>query len=304
MAAPSSFTFNIDLSQLALVKSELERKGCEFSNQPYAHFRAACPGLSVVAYKSGKLLVQGKAAVEFVEFFIEPKVTMDFCSREQPLSLDSLSVRPRVGIDESGKGDYFGSLVIGGFYLDGPDSARELVRLGVKDSKVIKSPVKIRQIIAGMKKLKGCLCDTVIIGPEAYNRLYGKFQNLNRLLAWGHARCIENILSKRECTDVIVDQFGNESLVKNALKQHGRCINLQQMHRAEADLAVAAASIVARGAYLDQMDKLSKQFDITLPKGASKQVKATARRFFAKHGMEGLAKVAKLHFKTTLEITQ
>jgi ribonuclease HIII len=147
----------------------------------------------------------------------------------------------------------------------------------------------------------------VEMGPKKYNELYERMKsqkkNLNHLLAWGHATVIENLLTQcPDCTQAIADQFGNEMYIKSQLKEKGKGITLYQTPRAEANVGVAAASIIARHRFVNRIEQLSRQFGVNLPKGASGQVKAQARVFVSQHGKENLGEVAKLHFKTTLEL--
>lgn len=204
----------------------------------------------------------------------------------------------RIGTDESGKGDYFGPLVIAGVLLNKTDE-RRLMSIGVQDSKK-NSDAKNREIAAQIRELLGDeKCKIVFILPEKYNELYGKMKNLNLLLAWGHARAIENILATSECNHAIADQFGDESYIKKALMEKGKMIELFQTPKGERDIAVAAASILARDMYLKQLELLSKKANIDLPKGASPEVERIARIIVQRQGKEKLRCYAKLHFKTT-----
>jgi ribonuclease HIII len=144
-----------------------------------------------------------------------------------------------------------------------------------------------------------CPHSIVAIGPKKYNELYAKIRNLNRLLAWGHARALENLLETVSCERAIADQFGDERFIQQALQEKGRKIVLEQRTRAESDLAVAAASILARAEFLIRLKRLSDEVGMTLPKGASPAVELAARMVIKKHGRERLDSVAKLHFKTT-----
>lgn len=206
--------------------------------------------------------------------------------------------RARIGIDESGKGDYFGPLVIAAVYAD-PTRERELALMKARDSKrmsdgaVLELAPDIRQV---------CPHSVVAIGPEKYNQLYAKIKNLNRLLAWGHARALENLLGQVDCGLAISDQFGDERYVQRALLERGKQIQLIQRTKAEADLAVAAASILARAEFLTRLGRLSSMVGTSLPKGASPAVELAGRMVAKKHGRERLAQVAKMHFKTTQAI--
>ena len=201
----------------------------------------------------------------------------------------------RIGIDESGKGDYFGPLVIAGVRVT-PELESDLRLLGVRDSKRI-SDGRIFEMAPDIRIV--CRHSIVAIGPQKYNELYSRIRNLNRLLAWGHARALENLLEEGPCPLAISDQFGDERFILNALLQKGKAIQLIQRPKAEEDLAVAAASILARAEFLARLQRLSQDIGVTLPKGASQAVETAARVVVNKHGQDGLAKVAKLHFKTT-----
>ncbi|MGC4099650.1 MAG: ribonuclease HIII [Nitrospira sp.] len=145
-----------------------------------------------------------------------------------------------------------------------------------------------------------CPHSVVAIGPQKYNELYAKIRNLNRLLAWGHAKALENLLERGvTCERAISDQFGDERLILSALQEKGRNIVLEQRTKAESDFAVAAASIVARAEFLLRLRRLSGEVGTTLPKGASPAVELAARMLIKKHGRDRLDSVAKLHFKTT-----
>jgi ribonuclease HIII len=203
-----------------------------------------------------------------------------------------------IGTDESGKGDYFGPLVIGGVYVDPPVKTL-LQGLNVRDSKRISDSV-IKELDFRIRS--GCIYSVVVIGPEKYNLLYLKMKNLNRMLAWGHARVIENILMRVDCSRAISDQFGNELLIKNALLESGKKIKLEQMPHAEKDLGVAAASVLARAEFLRRMERLSQECGLDLPKGASSLVDEAARKMVAKLGKDALNRFVKLHFKNTLKL--
>jgi ribonuclease HIII len=202
---------------------------------------------------------------------------------------------PRIGIDESGKGDYFGPLVIAAVFVDA-STQRELTLMQVRDSKKI-SDGRVLEMAPDIKMI--CPHSVIAIGPHKYNELYEKIRNLNRLLAWGHAKALENLLDRVSCGRAISDQFGDERLILNALQEKGRTIVLEQRTKAESDLAVAAASILARAELLTRLKRLSNDVGTTLPKGASPVVELAARMVIKKHGRERLDSVAKLHFKTT-----
>jgi ribonuclease HIII len=303
MPAPSSFTFKIDAAQAAKLRAILEEKGFTFREVPYTLWGAQKQKLTINAYTSGKLLLQGKGAAEFVEFIIEPEIV-----GEAKLGYDEVHhpemFQPHLGIDESGKGDFFGPLVIAGVYVDG-DFPRQLLELGVKDSKQITSDRKALDLADAIKELITLdRFNVIVILPEKYNELYVKFRNLNSLLAWGHATVIENLLTRwPKCPRALSDKFAHESLIQRALKERGKQIVLQQRTKAESDIAVAAASILARAAFLERLKSLGDRVGVKLPKGASLQVKVAAAEILRKSGVDGLKAVCKFHFKTFGEVT-
>lgn len=214
-----------------------------------------------------------------------------------PTASDFSALR-RIGTDESGKGDYFGPLVIAAVFVS-PVTQQELLLMGVRDSKKL-SDGRILEIAPAIRRL--CPHSAVSIGPQRYNDLYAKIKNLNRLLAWGHARALENLLQQVNCDLAIADQFGDERFILHALQEKGKQIRLIQRPKAEADAAVAAASILARADFLRRLGRLSEDLRIMLPKGASPAVEVAGRSVVKTYGQDRLRTVAKLHFTTTKRI--
>jgi len=204
----------------------------------------------------------------------------------------------RIGSDESGKGDYFGPLVIAAAFVT-PEIEPDLKLMEVRDSKMI-SDGRVLELARDLRQV--CKHSIVAIGPQRYNELYEKIRNLNKLLAWGHARALENLLEQVNCDLAIADQFGDERFILNALLEKGKRIRLVQRPKAEEDLAVAAASILARAEFLTRLRRLSDEVGTSLPKGASPSVELAARMVVKKHGRERLSTIAKMHFKTTLAV--
>lgn len=289
---PAVFVAQIELSMQKPLRDLLEEQGFEISQPAYTLFSGKKAGISCTLYDSGKLVVQGKNKDEFIEFHLEPNILKSFGYgyAEKPVHDETA----RIGIDESGKGDFFGPLCVAGVYASG-SAITALADIGVKDSKAMNDSAILRVAVEIRRNYQH---HVLRINPLKYNELYSKFQNLNRLLAWAHATTIESLVEKTKCRNVIVDQFANEEVVKTALKRKSLEVNLTQRHRAEEDLVVAAASILAREAFLMGLKQLGEQFSITLPKGASKQTIEAANKFVAMHGREQLGHVGKLHFKT------
>ena len=298
----TSYVCTVTEEQAEQLRLLLDGRGWKFSEQPYARWKAELEKTNVVAYNSGKLTVQGGGTEDFVTFLLEPEIlhTFTFGYEEEPAEE---AVDPHGGVDESGKGDFFGPLCIAGVYADevtGP----KLRAIGCCDSKLIKSSKKIMELSAGIREIAGNGWTAVVIGPESYNRLYAKFGNLNRLLAWGHARVIENLLEKvPACPRMLSDKFADERLIRRALLTRGREIRLDQRTKAESDVAVAAASILSREQFLRGMAKLEAEFGIELPRGAGPQVMAAGRSLMERFGASVFERCAKTHFKTWNELT-
>ena len=266
----------------------LKENDFEFSSPPHTKFAAKKTGLSVTLYQSGKLVVQGKEAKSFIEFFIEPEITQSFGNPE--------NFFPHIGIDESGKGDFFGPLCVAGVFAD-DKAIYELKEWGVRDSKKLGD----KEIHRLATKIKSLPHHIVIINPTKYNEIYPKFGNLNSLLAWGHATAIEALIAKTGCSKVIIDQFANEQVVLGALKRKGLKPDLDQRHRGEEDLVVAAASILARDTFVRGLKALSDKVGLELPKGASSLTVQIGKQL-KQRSPELLHTVAKLHFKTLDQI--
>jgi ribonuclease HIII len=300
----TSYTCKLTDVQADTLRSALEARNYKFRQVPYARFAGEKEKTNVVFYDSGKLVVQGKGTQEFVEFVLEPEVLQEArLGYETVLNPELLDAR--LGVDESGKGDFFGPLCIAGAYVN-ETVVKTWKDVGIKDSKNISSDKRMKELAEIITNTPGCITSVVPIGNEAYNRLYLKMKSVNTLLAWGHARVIENLMGQRHRMNpppvrAISDQFAySKDTVAKALMSLGREIELVQRHRAEEDLAVAAASILARNEFVTRLGAMEKQYGMEFPKGASAAVDAAAKAFIAKNGAESLPGVAKMHFRTAL----
>ncbi len=218
--------------------------------------------------------------------------------------LDKLNIADEpasyIGVDESGKGDFFGPLIIAGFLVT-PEIKNELLTLNVQDSKRV-SDEKIIVIANSIKEKFKDYYSIVQIYPKKYNELYKKIGNLNSILAWGHSRCIENILARHKVSLAICDQFGNENYIKSALMKEGKQIQLIQTTKAERFVGVAAASILARQSFIDWIKRTEEKIGLKIPKGANEKVKEVARLIIEREGKEALDNYVKVHFKTMQEL--
>jgi len=301
------YTCKLTPEQGTSLKTFLEQAGFVFREVPYAAFAGDKGKVGVVFYQSGKLVVQGKETREFVEFVLEPEILKEAkLGYETVLNPDLLL--PRLGVDESGKGDFFGPLCVAGVYVNAA-VIKAWEDAGIRDSKNISSDKKIGELAELIRETPGCVTSVVPIGNEAYNRMHTKLGSVNLILAWGHARVIENLLGQKQRMNpppvrAISDQFSrSKSTVERAMMGLGREIELIQRHKAEEDVAVAAASILARHEFVSRLDQLGKRFGLKLPKGASSATIEAGKSFVQAHGVERLGEVAKLHFRTTQQVS-
>lgn len=290
----------------------LQNFGAELHAKPYSFWEIRNKDFVATFYNSGKFVVQGKninalldcLSTEFNEIEAKTQRGKEVTQNQlfSPSTIQPLNGAPDgapyIGTDESGKGDFFGPLVVAGVLVN-EENAEAFKKLGIKDSKTLKDK-QILELAYEIKK--DAITSVVVIGNEKYNELYVKFKNLNKLLAWGHARVIENILEKEHCEYALSDKFGDESLILNALMKKGQSIKLEQRVRAESDIAVAAASILARATFVQHIADLESFYGCKFPKGCNDGVKDAARIFIKQFGKLRLKEVCKAHFKTYHEI--
>lgn len=264
-------------------------------------------------WTTGTLMLQGDGgaydeALEIVERELEGLANVAVAPKSKGPDLSSLARDvPWAGTDESGKGDYFGPLVSAAVFVDAALAA-QLEELGVQDSKKL-SDARVHKLAPEIRRLLGNRYDLTPINPPRFNPFYREMKaegkNMNTLLAWGHARSIEDLIGKGlRPSYVIVDKFADARYMERKLLADTReaGIELVQVTKAEADIAVAAASILAREAFLNWLDRSSASLGMKLPKGAGANVKEAARQIVATKGEKALGEYAKLFFKTTKEV--
>ncbi len=301
MSNPAIYTSALTPDQAALLLELMRREGFEFEERPYTMGFGKKGKLTVAVYEKGpKVVVQGKDTADFVTFYLEPEILGEARLGYEEVHNPEMFA-PHFGIDESGKGDFFGPLVIAGVFTDA-ETAKALREAGVTDSKRIGSDKRIRELASVIRKTK--TAQTLIsISPERYNALIDKMGNVNRVLAWGHARAIENLCELRpDCPRALSDKFADVRVLERALMGRGKTIQLDQRTKAESDPAVAAASILAREKFIDWMDEAGKANGTKIPRGASQATKDAAIHIVRSRGPEHLASLTKLHFKTSGEV--
>ena len=311
----STFTYELDEEQQNSLLAVMSGGNYRPRTVPYSLMSVEGDGFNCTLYakeKHGrrKCCIQGGKAEDFVLFVLEPQVLGEAKLGYEEV-LDPDRDKAHGGSDESGKGDYFGPLVTACCYVD-EKLASELREMGVKDCKQM-SDKAVLAAGANIRRLLGPQRYAVVkIGPPAYNRLYAKIKNVNRLLAWAHGTCIESLLEKQPaCPKVVVDQFApTETVVKRALKERGRKIVLDQHHKAESDIAVAAASVVARELFLRDLVAALPEYGLesateenpvgAIPKGSSDpRIRELAESCVRKNGPKWIMNHCKAHFQTT-----
>lgn len=298
----NTYTRLLSVEQVTKLRDILEDKDFEFISIAHTLYAAKKPGLLVSTYNKGnKLLVQGKGTKDFVRYILEPDVLGEAVLDYERILMPE-QFTPHFGIDESGKGDFFGPLVVAGVYTD-ETIADRLEDIGVMDSKRITSANKIRQIATLIRSTPAVAYDVVALRPDKYNQVYPTFKNLNFMLAWGHSVVAEELHKQRpDCTRSLSDQFARPYLLETAFKKKNLGLKVDQRTKAESDIAVAAASILARERFLNWMDAASKHVGFHLPLGCSTSVVSAGKKLVATYGREGLKKYAKMHFKTVEQV--
>lgn len=299
----STYTIKLDDVQMDKLRALCVARQWEPFEVPYARFAFRGTDVNVTAYDKRKVVViAGKGTEEFVTMTLEPEITMAAkLGYDEVLHPDWFEAH--AGLDESGKGDFFGPVVAATVIADKAmiDAWREA---GVQDSKKIVDTQIIR-LDAIIRETKGvvvevCYCRTM----ARYNELMGRpGANLNRLLAWQHATALGDALAKRSVPWGLLDQFTEQPLVQRELTKKGvQNFELRMRTKAESDPVVAAASVVARAEFIRAMHALSKQFGEKLHKGAGPLVKIQADQIMQKFGTRALGDYAKLHFRTAYEV--
>ncbi|MFT4702763.1 MAG: ribonuclease HIII [Bradymonadia bacterium] len=309
-------SLKLDPGQQVSIRAKLASEGFAFSQPDHTFWQGRGDGAVISFYKSGKVVVQGSGADQWADTLTGAGAKL--VKSAAPRAKGSKTAASRVpasgepfgpgiaklpkpvpnawiGIDETGKGDYFGPLVVVAARVE-MSQLPLLKELGVADSKSLNDKLALR-IADDLREVVPF--SAVVLLPPGYNDLYAKIQNLNHLLAWAHAESAEDVLGKTDAELIISDQFAKANLVGRRLKERGKQCRFFQRTKAEDDPAVACASILARAIFLRQLDQLGHEFGMTLPKGASGPVLAAAKRIVQERGAVALADVAKLHFKTT-----
>ena len=322
----TSFTFELTNDQQEILLGIMVNGNYRKREVPYSLYSIEGDHFNATLYEKEKhgrrkLCVQGSKAEDFVSFQLEPQGVVPVAlGYEKVLQPELFSAH--AGSDESGKGDFFGPLVVCCAYTD-EKLSEEMRKLGVRDCKQMTDKA-VLTAGAALRRLLGPTGYAVVkLGPAAYNRLYAKIRNINRMLAWAHGTAIEELLEKRPgCSRVVVDQFApTELTIRRALKERGKRATVEQRHKAESDVAVAAASVIARELFIRDILKMGEEADFNsvsgvlssdhqtngpsdqvfrVPMGSSDpRVRELAEAMVRKNGPVWLMNHCKAHFQTT-----
>jgi ribonuclease HIII len=299
----SSYTAKLDDAQMEKLRGICEARGFEPFEVAYTRFafKSDPARINIAAYTSGKVVVAGKGTEEFVTMTLEPEVTgAAKLGYDEVLHPDWFQAH--AGLDESGKGDFFGPVVAATVIAE-RSAIESWIKAGVKDSKKIAEPqiIKLDKLI---RETPSVVVRTCFCGMAKYNELMARpGANLNRLLAWQHATALEQALATKRVPWGLLDQFSEQPLAQRELARKGvKDFELKMRTKAEEDPVVAAASVVARAEFVRQMHALSKRFGAKLQKGAGPLVKEQAAQIIARFGAPALRDFAKLHFRTAYEV--
>lgn len=267
----------------------------EFLVSPPRHtiFQAKKENCVITAYKSGKVMFQGKDIKSEVELWTKYSVIE---------SDETIIQEDIIGSDEVGTGDFFGPVVVCAVYIR-PGSYEKLYGLGITDSKNI-SDKKILKLVKSINKLVDY--NIIMLDNEKFNALTKKGYNMNKIKAILHNQAIATLLEKldKHPQKIVIDQFCTQEKFSEYLNNYYICSpELTFETKAESKyIAVAAASILARYTFLKAMAKLNKHYDNLILKGAGKKVNDNAELLVNRYGLNTLNRIAKINFKNYKDI--
>ncbi|MBD7943625.1 ribonuclease HIII [Psychrobacillus sp. Sa2BUA9] len=271
---------------------------------PGVVFAAKLVDTAITIYKSGKVMFQGNGASREAALWsgnISPANPIKSSSSKGDILPENFTTLSVIGSDETGTGDYFGPITVAACYV--PAHQVELVReLGVKDSKMLTDELMRRIAPDLMKTLSHSV---LVLKNEKYNEIQGRGWSQGKIKAMMHNQALKHVLNKIEPEKpayILIDQFAERGIYYNHIKMEKEIIRENVLFSTKAEqlhVSVAAASIIARYAFLKEMDRLTEIAHTTIPKGASAKVDETAAKIYFKHGEEFLKSITKWHFANT-----
>lgn len=271
---------------------------------PGVIFAAKLSDTAVTIYKSGKVMFQGNGASREAALWggiskkNEKVVSSNIKGDTLPENFERFSV---VGSDETGTGDYFGPIIVAACFVR-EDQVKLVKELGVKDSKMLTDEL--------MRKMAPDLMATLtysvlVLKNEKYNEIQSRGWSQGKIKALMHNQAIKHVLKKmapEKPAYILIDQFAERSIYYNHIKAEKEIIRENVLFSTKAEqlhVSVAAASIIARYAFLKEMDRLSEIANTSIPKGASAKVDEIAAKIYLKHGADFLKSITKWHFANT-----
>ena len=272
---------------------------------PGVVFAAKLSDTAITIYKSGKVMFQGNGASREAALWNGGTSSTSTTVKSPLTKGDTLpehfELQSVVGSDETGTGDYFGPITVAACFV--PSHQVELVKeLGVKDSKMLTDEL-MRRIAPDL--MKTLTHSVLVLKNEKYNEIQGRGWSQGKIKAMMHNQALKHVLKKMEPEKpayILIDQFAERSIYYNHIKMEKEIIRENVLFSTKAEqlhVSVAAASIIARYAFLKEMDRLTEIAKTAIPKGASAKVDEIAAKIYLKHGEEFLKSITKWHFANT-----
>jgi ribonuclease HIII len=272
-------SIKLSSSEVSQLKNYLKEQGIEKEElkSEDEDLRIKYQDYNFILYKSKSLVFKdNKETIDLLEKFLKKTSSFNFV----------------IGADETGKGEWYGPLVIVAVGMR-PDNLIDYRLAGVKDSKSL-SKRKIRKLSERLLNDENIRFEKVVLNPETYNDLYIEFskedKNLNDLMAWGHSKAIGDLLKRLKSEDqkieIIIDKFDFDKLDKRLEKIKAPNIKILQKTKGESEIPVAIAAILAKQFFENEVVRLNEEYDLNLKKEDPKDI-----------SKETLYKVAKVHFK-------
>lgn len=280
------------------------------THPPYSIFQADEGGTVITMYESGKVMFQGISAdidanmwKDLEQHFNNRDIDSEIKEKVDPTEDKTYYYFDAIGSDEVGTGDYFGPIIVTASYVD-KESRKLLESLHVMDSKKMTDEKIKRCAPIIMKKIPYV---TFTLSNSKYNDLTEKGFNMNKIKALLHNRVLYELSKKNyPYHKIIVDQFTSPRSYYSYLKQENiddKVTKITFLTKGESKhLSVAASSVISRYIFLEEMDKISQQYNINILKGASDKVDDVGKQIVSKYGKKELYKIAKVNFKNTEKI--
>ena len=290
----STHVFKLSPGAVQKLRAQLNEAGFEFRSLQHAVFQARGEGVVASMYRSGKLVVQGSGAEAWHTRYLGAQETLAPREAKKKEDQSMPEVADSLGSDEAGKGDTFGALVVCAVAVPA-GSAEMLLASRVADSKSLNDDL-IRTLAPWLKE--NFPFALRVLPPTDYNQRWIKAgSNVNKLLTELHTECLHELHQKCGFQMAVVDRFSPSSPVSTRLRAMIPGLTVHEVPRAESHAAVAAASVIARDAFIGNMVELSEKWAMDLPLGSGSPVPPAMRRFVQLHSPGEMRQVAKIHFK-------